>query len=156
MLPFGVTEISFLRIAAATPMITLRDRFCSASGDLGHSGCPERVRTAPGGLPEGNPTAPRACLKATSESGGEPYGAPPRSPIQDAKGEGSYPAASAAHMRIGAIVTHEPQTDSLATRRGVLAGVGLVGIASAITACGSGGSSSSSSAAAGNAARSTS
>jgi Rieske Fe-S protein len=50
-------------------------------------------------------------------------------------------------------VTHEPQTDSLATRRGVLAGVGLVGIASAITACGSGGSSSSS-AAAGNAATS--
>jgi Rieske Fe-S protein len=47
-------------------------------------------------------------------------------------------------------VTHEPQTDSLATRRGVLAGVGLVGLASAITACGAG--SSSSTAAAGNAA----
>ena len=46
-------------------------------------------------------------------------------------------------------MTHEPQTDSLATRRGVLAGVGLVGLASAITACGAG---SSSSAAAGNAA----
>ena len=46
-------------------------------------------------------------------------------------------------------MTHEPQTDSLATRRGVLAGVGLVGIASAITACGAGTSSSS---AAGNAA----
>ena len=39
-------------------------------------------------------------------------------------------------------MTHEPQTDSLATRRGVLAGVGLVGLASAITACGAGGSSS--------------
>jgi Rieske Fe-S protein len=46
-------------------------------------------------------------------------------------------------------VTHEAQADSLATRRGVLAGVGLVGLASAITACGAG---SSSSAAAGNAA----
>ena len=39
-------------------------------------------------------------------------------------------------------MTHEPQTDSLATRRGVLAGVGLVGLASAITACGAGTSSS--------------
>jgi len=39
-------------------------------------------------------------------------------------------------------VTHEPQTGSPATRRGVLAGVGLVGLASAITACGAGGSSS--------------
>jgi Rieske Fe-S protein len=40
-------------------------------------------------------------------------------------------------------VTHQPQTDSLATRRGMLAGVGLVGLASAITACGAGASSSS-------------
>jgi Rieske Fe-S protein len=47
-------------------------------------------------------------------------------------------------------VTQEPQTDSLATRRGVLAGVGLVGLASAITACGAGASSST--ATAGNAA----
>ena len=47
-------------------------------------------------------------------------------------------------------MTHEPQTDSLATRRGVLAGVGLVGLASAITACGAG--TSSSTPAAGNAA----
>ena len=39
-------------------------------------------------------------------------------------------------------MTQEPQTDSLATRRGVLAGVGLVGLASAITACGAGASSS--------------
>jgi Rieske Fe-S protein len=39
-------------------------------------------------------------------------------------------------------VTHEPQTGSPATRRGVLAGVGLVGLASAITACGAGGSGS--------------
>jgi Rieske Fe-S protein len=39
-------------------------------------------------------------------------------------------------------VTHEAQADSLATRRGVLAGVGLVGLASAITACGAGTSSS--------------
>jgi Rieske Fe-S protein len=39
-------------------------------------------------------------------------------------------------------VTHEPQTNSQATRRGVLAGVGLVGLASAITACSSGSSSS--------------
>ena len=38
-------------------------------------------------------------------------------------------------------MTHEPQTGSPATRRGVLAGVGLVGLASAITACGAGGSS---------------
>ena len=47
-------------------------------------------------------------------------------------------------------MTQEPQTDSLATRRGVLAGVGLVGLASAITACGAGASSSTT--AAGNAA----
>jgi Rieske Fe-S protein len=40
-------------------------------------------------------------------------------------------------------VTQEPHKDSLATRRGVLAGVGLVGLAGAITACGAGGSSSS-------------
>jgi Rieske Fe-S protein len=40
-------------------------------------------------------------------------------------------------------VTQEPQKDSLATRRGVLAGVGLVGLAGALTACSSGGSSSS-------------
>ena len=46
-------------------------------------------------------------------------------------------------------MTHEPQTDSQATRRGVLAGVGLVGLASAITACGAGTSSTQ---AAGNAA----
>jgi Rieske Fe-S protein len=50
-------------------------------------------------------------------------------------------------------VTHEPQTDSLATRRGMLAGVGLVGLASAITACGAGASSSTP--AAGNAATTT-
>jgi Rieske Fe-S protein len=46
-------------------------------------------------------------------------------------------------------LTHEAQADSLATRRGVLAGVGLVGLASAITACGAGTSSTT---AAGNAA----
>ena len=40
-------------------------------------------------------------------------------------------------------MTQEPRKDSLATRRGVLAGVGLVGLASAITACGAGASSSS-------------
>jgi Rieske Fe-S protein len=39
-------------------------------------------------------------------------------------------------------VTQGPQTDSLATRRGVLAGVGLVGLAGAVTACGAGSSSS--------------
>ena len=39
-------------------------------------------------------------------------------------------------------MTQEPQTDSLATRRGVLAGVGLVGLAGVVTACGAGGSSS--------------
>ena len=50
-------------------------------------------------------------------------------------------------------MTHEPQTDSLATRRGVLAGVGLVGLASAITACGAG--TSSSTPASGNAASTT-
>ena len=43
----------------------------------------------------------------------------------------------------GAVVTQEPNRDSLATRRGLLAGVGLVGLAGAITACGAGGSSSS-------------
>ena len=36
----------------------------------------------------------------------------------------------------------EPQTDSAATRRGMLAGVGLAGLAGVITACGGGGSSS--------------
>ena len=40
-------------------------------------------------------------------------------------------------------MTQEPHKDSLATRRGVLAGVGLVGLAGAVTACGSGGSGSS-------------
>jgi Rieske Fe-S protein len=40
-------------------------------------------------------------------------------------------------------VTQEPNQDSLATRRGVLAGVGLVGLAGAISACGASGSSSS-------------
>jgi Rieske Fe-S protein len=38
-------------------------------------------------------------------------------------------------------VTQELHKDSLATRRGMLAGVGLVGLAGAITACSSGGSS---------------
>ena len=38
-------------------------------------------------------------------------------------------------------MTQEPRKDSLATRRGVLAGVGLVGLAGAITACSSSGSS---------------
>jgi Rieske Fe-S protein len=36
----------------------------------------------------------------------------------------------------GAFVTQEANQNSLATRRGVLAGVGLVGLAGAITACG--------------------
>jgi len=40
-------------------------------------------------------------------------------------------------------VTQEPQRDTRATRRGVLAGVGLVGLAGAVSACSSGGSSSS-------------
>jgi Rieske Fe-S protein len=40
-------------------------------------------------------------------------------------------------------VTGEPQRDTRATRRGVLAGVGLVGLAGAVSACSSGGSSSS-------------
>jgi Rieske Fe-S protein len=40
-------------------------------------------------------------------------------------------------------VTQEPPKDSTATRRGVLAGVGLVGLAGVITACGAGGTSSS-------------
>jgi Rieske Fe-S protein len=43
----------------------------------------------------------------------------------------------------GAVVTQEPHKDPLATRRGMLAGVGLVGLAGAITACGASGSSSS-------------
>jgi Rieske Fe-S protein len=41
-------------------------------------------------------------------------------------------------------VIEEPQRDTRATRRGVLAGVGLVGLAGAVSACSSGGSSSSS------------
>jgi Rieske Fe-S protein len=40
-------------------------------------------------------------------------------------------------------VTQEPQPDSLATRRGVLAGVGLLGVVGAVTACGASASSSS-------------
>ena len=40
-------------------------------------------------------------------------------------------------------MTQEPQRDARATRRGVLAGVGLVGLAGAVSACSSGGSSSS-------------
>lgn len=40
-------------------------------------------------------------------------------------------------------MTDEPQRDTRATRRGVLAGVGLAGLAGAISACSSGGSSSS-------------
>jgi len=44
-------------------------------------------------------------------------------------------------------VTQEPHKDPLATRRGMLAGVGLVGLAGAITACGAAGSSSSAAAA---------
>jgi Rieske Fe-S protein len=39
-------------------------------------------------------------------------------------------------------VTQEPLKDSAATRRGMLAGVGLVGLAGVITACGAGGSPS--------------
>jgi len=39
-------------------------------------------------------------------------------------------------------VTQEPQTDSMATRRGMLAGVGLVGLAGALTACGGSATSS--------------
>ena len=39
-------------------------------------------------------------------------------------------------------MTQEPLKDSTATRRGVLAGVGLVGLAGVITACGGGGASS--------------
>jgi Rieske Fe-S protein len=39
-------------------------------------------------------------------------------------------------------VTQGAQTESLATRRGVLAGVGLVGVAGVTTACGAGSSSS--------------
>jgi Rieske Fe-S protein len=45
-------------------------------------------------------------------------------------------------------VTQEPQQDTAATRRGVLAGAGLVGIAGALSACASAGSSGSSAAAA--------
>ena len=41
-------------------------------------------------------------------------------------------------------MTREPQRDTRATRRGVLAGVGLAGLAGAVSACSSGGSSSSS------------
>jgi Rieske Fe-S protein len=41
-------------------------------------------------------------------------------------------------------VTQEPQKDTAATRRGVLAGAGLVGIAGALSACSSGGPNSSS------------
>jgi len=48
-------------------------------------------------------------------------------------------------------VTGEPQRDTRATRRGVLAGVGLVGLAGAVSACSSGGSSSSGTTSAGSA-----
>lgn len=41
-------------------------------------------------------------------------------------------------------MTGEPQQGTRATRRGVLAGVGIVGLAGAVSACSSGGSSSSS------------
>ena len=44
-------------------------------------------------------------------------------------------------------MTQEPQTDSLATRRGMLAGVGLVGLAGALTACGAASTSAPSAAA---------
>jgi Rieske Fe-S protein len=43
----------------------------------------------------------------------------------------------------GELVTQEPQHATRATRRGLLAGVGLVGLAGAVSACSSGGSSSS-------------
>lgn len=45
------------------------------------------------------------------------------------------------------LVTQEPQRDTRATRRGVLAGVGLAGLAGAVSACGSGSSSAGSAAA---------
>lgn len=41
-------------------------------------------------------------------------------------------------------MTEEPQRDTRATRRGVLAGVGIAGLAGAVSACSSGGSGSSS------------
>ena len=53
-------------------------------------------------------------------------------------------------------MTDAAQTESLATRRGVLAGVGLVSLAGAITACGGGTSSSDTSASAGAASAATS
>lgn len=45
-------------------------------------------------------------------------------------------------------MTQEPERDTRASRRGVLAGVGLAGLAGAVSACSSGGSSSSSAASA--------
>ena len=45
-------------------------------------------------------------------------------------------------------MTQEPRKDTAATRRGVLAGAGLVGIGGALSACGSAGSGSSTAAAA--------
>lgn len=48
-------------------------------------------------------------------------------------------------------MTGEPQRDTRATRRGVLAGVGLVGLAGVASACSSGGSSSSGTASTGTA-----
>jgi Rieske Fe-S protein len=47
-------------------------------------------------------------------------------------------------------VTGEPQQDTQATRRGVLAGVGLVGLAGVVSACSSGGSSTSGTTSTGN------
>jgi Rieske Fe-S protein len=44
----------------------------------------------------------------------------------------------------GRTVTQEPQRDARATRRGVLAGAGLAGLAGTLAACSSGGSSSAS------------
>ena len=46
-------------------------------------------------------------------------------------------------------MTDEPRRDTPATRRGVLAGVGLAGLAGAVSACGAGGSSGSSGSTAG-------
>src|SRR5580693_5777168 len=76
-------------------------------------------------------------------SAAEPGGAAPRSLYRSEKSDENVPRPRQRRQSLkGAVVTQEPQTDSLATRRGVLVGAGLVGLAGVITACGAGGSSS--------------
>ena len=80
--PIGVTEIAFLRTAAAVVIVTLRHH---RRGDLGHSGCAARVGTVfVAGLREPvNPAVNHA---------------PPRPVLYTGcKGEGSFPSRISGH-----------------------------------------------------------